>query len=532
LVGITAAIFGLILTVAVKPLRSLDMADRVRADESLKADLTHVWPMFGGSVHRNMVNTLDKNIPSEWSVEKGHEKNIKWVAQLGSISYGGPVVASGKIFIGTNNSAPRNPKIKGDKGIIMCFREADGNFLWQAVHDKLSSGFVNDWQLQGICSAPVVEGNRLYYVSNRCEVVCADTEGFLDGKNDGAQDEKYQDKIDADFIWRLDMMKELSVFPHNLAVCSPLIVGDALFIVTANGVDEGHINIPAPQAPSFIAVNKKTGKVLWQDSSPGLNIMHGQWSNPVYAEVGGTPEIIFPGGDGWMRGFEPATGKLIWKFDCNPKASKYELSGRGTKSDFIATPVVYENKLYIGVGQDPEHYEGVGHLWCIDLEKATQLGPTAKDNDVSPVNDNFDPKAPANQKSALTWHFGGMAPKEVQDKIGRDYYFGRTMSTVAVHNGLVYAGELAGFIHCLDAKTGEKYWDHDLKAAIWGSAYWVDGKVFLANEDGDVFIFADGKEKKVIGQIEMKEPVRSTPTVVNGVLYVMTERHLYAIANK
>jgi outer membrane protein assembly factor BamB len=548
LLGLTVAIFGAIAFIAVRPARSpLDVGGTSRADETPKVDMAHVWPLFGGTVHRNMVNTIDKNVPTEWSAQKGKEKNIKWVATLGSKAYGGPTISGGKIFVGTNNDAPRNPRDVDkagkpiDKGIVMCFKEADGSFLWQAVHDKLPSGLVHDWPHEGICSTPLVEGNRVYYTSNRCEVVCADTEGFLDGKNDGAQDEKYKDKTDADFIWRLDMMKDLGVFPHNLAVCSPLAARDVLFIVTANGVDEGHINIPAPQAPSFIAVDKKTGKVVWKDSSPGLNIMHGQWSNPTFAEINGLPEIIFPGGDGWMRGFEPATGKLLWKFDCNPKNSKYELGGRGTKSDFIATPVVHENKLYIGVGQDPEHYEGVGHLWCIDLEKALRLA-TGPDNDVSPelVTDNsmFPPKTKPNPNSAMVWHFGGTATKADQEKIGRDYYFGRTMSTVAIHDGLVYAAELAGYLHCLDAKTGEKYWDHDLKAAIWGSAYCVDGKVYLATEDGDIFIFGEGKQKNVIGQVEMKgpdgqnEPVRSTPVVVNGVLYVMTERHLYAIANK
>src|SRR5207249_3088730 len=126
-------------------------------------------------------------------------------------------------------------------------------FLWQAVHDKLPAGRVVDWPLQGICSSPVVEGDRLYYVSNRCELVCADVNG--DPANPGK----------AKFIWTLDMMSKLNVYPHNLAECSPLLVGDLLFLTTSNGVDEGHINIPAPRAPSFIAVNKKDGSVVWQD---------------------------------------------------------------------------------------------------------------------------------------------------------------------------------------------------------------------------------------------------------------------------
>src|SRR5437764_9525470 len=172
--------------------------------------------MLGCSLSRNYVNLTETVIPTDWTVAKDKEKNVKWWANLGSKAYGGPVISGGKVFVGTNNDRPRDKEVHGDKGIIMCFRESDGEFLWQAVHDKLEAGQVNDWPREGICSTPFVEGNRLYYVSNRCEVVCADTEGFHDGKNDGEQDEKYKTETDADFIWRLDMMKELDVFPHNL----------------------------------------------------------------------------------------------------------------------------------------------------------------------------------------------------------------------------------------------------------------------------------------------------------------------------
>src|SRR5262249_14358607 len=147
--------------------------------------------------------------------------------------------------------------------------------------------------------------------------------------------------------WKLDMINDLDVFPHNLATCSPLVVGDLLFVITSNGVDEGHINIPQPKAPSFLAINKKTGAVKWQNNDPsaslvairkggkekdvaikrlvdeGRLLMHGQWSNPSYAEVNGKAQIIFPGGDGWLYAFDPENGDLIWKCDCNPKTAVY-----------------------------------------------------------------------------------------------------------------------------------------------------------------------------------------------------------------
>src|SRR5262249_38685040 len=140
----------------------------------------------------------------------------------------------------------------------------------------------------------------------------------------------------------------------------------------------------------------------------GKLLIHGQWSSPVFAAPNRKPQVIFPGGDGWLYAFEPRSGQLLWKFDCNPRAATYELGPKATRYAFIGTPVVYEDRLYIGVGQDPEHGSGVGHLWCVDITKT----PKNKDRDLSPVNDNFDPKTPVNKASALVWHYGGIKPKD------------------------------------------------------------------------------------------------------------------------
>lgn len=446
------------------------------------------WPMWGGEPTRNMVSE-ETGMPEDWDIKSG--RNIRWVAALGSQSYGNTVVSRGKIFVGTNNELVRNPALTGDRGVIMAFRESDGKFLWQATSTKLAAGRVNDWPEQGVCSSPAVVGDRLYYVSNRCELVCLDTEGFLDKENDGPfTDEEDKAEIDGDVVWKLDMVEELGVFPHNLATSSPLVVGDLVFICTSNGVDESHINIPVPLAPSFIAVNRHTGEVVWEDDSPAENIVHGQWSSPAYGVINGKPQVIFPGGDGYLYAFEPETGKKIWWFDCNPKGSEWK-GGRGTKNNLIATPVVYDNKVFIAVGQDPEHGEGAGHLWAIDA---------TKEGDVT--------------DSAVVWH----------------YDFRRTISTVAIQNGLLFAANLTGFLHCIDLETGKKYWEHDLLAAVWGSPYLVDGKLYIGDEDGDVTVLAASKEKKVIAEMNMGNSAYGTAVAANGVLYIMTRSDLYSIA--
>ena len=176
---------------------------------------TKDWPMWGGTPDRNMVSSM-KGLPTTWDVKT--KKNVRWVAELGSQTYGNPVVSGGVVLVGTNNEAMKDPAVKGDKGILMAFRESDGQFLWQAVHDKLAAGRANDWPYQGVCSSPLIENGIAYYVSNRGELMAVDLDGFRDKTNDGlVKDEKQQRETDADVIWRYDMMEELGVLQHNMA---------------------------------------------------------------------------------------------------------------------------------------------------------------------------------------------------------------------------------------------------------------------------------------------------------------------------
>jgi outer membrane protein assembly factor BamB len=480
------------------------LSDSGAAQEKPQALPPHAWPMFGGTPARNMVNLRDKEVPTKWAVEGGKLENVKWVADLGTRGYGGPVVAGGRIFMGTNNEKPRDPKVSGPRAVVMCFDAASGKFLWQAVHDMPPVDVAREALKDGMCSTPTVEGDRLYYVTPACVAVCAEA---ATGKT----------------LWQLDMMKDLKVYPSYLGNCAPLIVGDLVFLVTGNGAN-GEGKVVEPDAPSFVALHKNDGKLAWKSSLPSAKIVDGQWSNPTYAEVQGKGQVIFPGGDGWLYSLAPADGKLIWKFNCNPPGDA-KVVGRpqGFLNYLIATPVVHDNKVYVGVGFAPETGKETkyGHFWCVDITKT---------GDVSPRGDNLDPAAPANKDSALVWHYGGLIMP--RPKLGRSAVFGSTLSTAAVHDGLAYIAEEHGYLHCLDAATGKKYWEHDFKCAVWGSPYWVDGKVYIGTEGEDVVIFAHGKGRKVLGTINMDEPVLSTPVAVDGVLYVATKTKLYAIGKK
>jgi outer membrane protein assembly factor BamB len=424
------------------------------------------WPMWGGAPDRNMVSGM-QGIPTSWDIKTG--KNVKWVAKLGSQTYGNPVVAGGQVYIGTNNELALNPREGGDRGVLMCFRESDGKLLWQYASEKLADSN-KDWPETGVCSTPLVEGGRVYYVTNRCELVCLDAHGEV--------------------IWKFDMIKELGVSPHNKASSSPAAYGGLVFTGTSNGRDENHEHVPAPKAPSMIAVDQKTGKLAWQVNDPGDRILDGQWSSPAVGTIGGVVQVVMGEGDGWVRGYEALTGKKLWEFDTNPKDSVWPR----TRNEIISTPVIWQNKVFIANGQDPESGQGPGHLYAID---ATKRG------DIS--------------TSGRLWHY---------DKIKR------SISTGAIVNGLLFYADFTGYLHCLDVNTGQPYWIHDTLSAVWGSPMAIDGKVYLGDEDGDVLIMEAGKQYKLISTVNMGSNVYSTPVPANGTLFVTNRNQLLAIAQK
>ena len=499
------------------------------------------WPMWGGTPARNMYSPA-KGLPDHFAkggsgdlkfksgtdeIDPNSAENLKWVAKLGGQSYGNVTVAGGRVFIGTNNENPRDPRHIGDRSILLCLDQKSGDLLWQLVIPKLASGKVNDWESLGLLSSSTIQGDRLFVVSSRCETLCLDVDGMANGNDGPFKDEaKYvvKDVIldkgkpterpappiqpgpkDADIIWRYDMIDELGVFPHNASDCAPLVIGDLVYVNTSNGQDWTHSNIPSPNSPSLIALDKHTGELMGEDDAHiGPHIFHGQWCSPSTGVVNGRQLIFLGGGDGICYAFDPTPAKegdtayikKVWWCDCNPpERKKFKYPDAEGPSEINATPVFWKNRIYTAVGQDPEHGEGVGILTCIDATKTGDITKTGK-----------------------IWSY---------DKIHR------SLSTASITpEGLLFIGDFSGFLHCFDAETGQLYWTHDLKAHIWGSTLVADGKVYIGDEDGDLLVFAASKEKKLLSTTNLGAPVYSTPVTANGVLYVSSNTHLFSFSTE
>ena len=428
------------------------------------------WPMLGGHPDRNNVSR-ETGLPTEWDAgEKGPAKNIKWIAPLGKVTFGAPVISGGRVFIGTDNDAKDHTE---QRGVLKCFSEADGKLLWSVAHEKLRNPGEDDGTI-GVTSTPCVAGEFVFYVSNRAELVCR---AVKDGKE----------------AWLLDLRATLGVMPNQASSSSPIVADGRVFVVTGNAADYKTGKVKNPAAPSFLAVEAATGKILWQDNSPGDRIFTGQWGSPGYGVAGGVAQVAFPGGDGWLYSFEPATGKLLWKFNGKAHEKPLPTGEPETMFQFLAAPVFVGDRVFAAIGE-PEAGTGPGALRCLD---ARQRGDVTK--------------------TAELWHLGGAD-------------FNDSISMPAVHDGLVYAADTPGYVYCIDAATGKKLWMHDVKSNIWGSPLVADGKIYAQSSEGLVVVFAAGREKKILAANGALPDVQhGTPVAANGVLYVTGQRQLFAI---
>jgi outer membrane protein assembly factor BamB len=500
------------------------------------------WPRWGGRDDCNMIST-EKGLPESFEpgkkspqgagIDMSTTRNVKWVARLGTQTYGNPTIANGRIYVGTNDEDLRDPRIHPTSGgLVMCLDEATGRLLWQLIVPKFQTNDPNfnfDNMGLGVCSSPTVDGDRVYLVTNRCEVVCLDVHGLTDG-NDGPFTDEGRfiagpgrppvqlQATDADILWKVDVIHDLNVWCQDAANCSILVHGDFLYVCTSNGVDRSHTLVPRPLAPSLIVLDKKTGRLAAADDERiGTRLFHGQWSSPSLGVVNGKPLVFFGGGDGVLYAFEPLASmpkqpvklKKVWSFDCNPPEYKVVNGRRVTYfdgdvrkhrcnnndgtfvgfSEIIGTPVFYKNRVYVTIGQDPSHGRGVGLLTCIDATKTGDVSGTAK-----------------------IW----------------SYPIGRSLSSPSIVDGLLYVADTFEGLYCFDAETGKKYWFHPTGSEVWGSTMVADGKIYLGTKKS-LLVLAAGKEENLLSSIHLGTPAYCTPVAANGVLYVASQRYLWAV---
>jgi outer membrane protein assembly factor BamB len=466
-------------------------------------------------------------------VDMSTTENVRWIASLGSRVYSSPVVAEGRILIGTNNDAPRNSSYEDDRGILMCLDENTGEFLWQLVVPKRDEERFFDSAKTGITSTPTVVDGRVYLATNRGDIVCLDINGMSNG-NDGPYtdedlfitDDQEQEPLrtagplDADILWRFDMVETLGIRSHDASNCCPLIYDGVVYCGTANGLDEAHAAVARPELPALIALDAETGRLLARDDDwVGPDVVHGQWSSPTMGTIDGRELILYGGGNGRLNAFTPLDREVlleetpftpgqnclenlarintVWTFDGQPElVAGEELEfqpGRGSESyTCVATPVIWDDRVYMAFSHDPWMGDDKGWFACIDPSGEGDITTTG-----------------------LLW----------SKTLSRE-----SLSSPAItEDGVLYLADNGGTTYCLEAETGEEHWTFEAEAMTWGSTLVADGQVYLGTSKRKLYVFEDSTDMTLLAEHELLDAMFNTPTAANGTLFIATGRFLYAI---
>lgn len=480
-------------------------------------------------------------LPASFDPKSG--VNVRWSVPLGTETHSTPIVAHGRIFIGTNNGEPRDARHQGDRGVLMALDEASGRLLWQLVVPKRVEDIYFDWKNAGISSTATAEGDRVYVVDNRGVVLCLDVHGLANGNDGPFRNESIYyapqptnelaqgapaafnpdgtlrvganlpalnhvdlGPLDADIVWFFDLTSGAGIWSHDASHSSILIRGDHLYLNSGTGVDNTHRRIRRPDAPSLVVLDKRTGQYLARDQEGiGANIYHSTWAPPSLARVDGKDRILFAAGNGILYAFEPVDAgntpapgsppsslKKVWSHDFDPDAPKsdvhrFHLNKQEGPSNFYGAPVFDQNRVYLAGGGDLWWGKNGAWLQCLDI---------------------------AAGKPDLRWSYPLVR---------------HTFSTAAVHQGLVFVSDCSQNLHCVDTETGSPLWTHALRGETWASPFVADGKVYVGTRRGTLHVLAAAREKKELATLELGSPISATTMAANGVLYVATMSHLHAV---
>ena len=531
------------------------------------------WPSWCGQPSHNMASENEKGLP-EWYALGGKDfdpaaaKNIKWFVKLGDFTGGSPVVSHGRVFIGTRERRD---------DFLLCLDEQTGRELGRFIC-RPPTRHVEHW---GVCSTPTVEGDRLYLVTPYGEMVCVNVASWL-----ASQEKASAEESDRHIVWKYDMVANLPVEQDHTASCSPLVLGDFVYVCSGNERFKTTQRPFYPLTPSLLVFNKHTGQLVARDDEQiGEQLWRGQWSSPSVAVVNGQTQILFATGNGLCYGFEPVRPELQvapdkWMTATLRGPIVYFLDVKG-KDIAGLTPAQYAQAQRLPP-PDATPALPLEFRYSIGMPATTPIGsvPQARVPDVPILKKVwwFDCLPPAFRNAPFYAHGGKGDGKihpcdiiatpvfyrnRVYVAIGGDPNHGSeesrghlvcinatgtgdvthsglvwsydelnaTLTTVAITDGLLFVIDQAGVVHCLDADTGRKYWSYELsgeRGQLTSALVVADGKVFVGDS-----ILAAGKTLKVLTTLE--GPVAnssSSPCVANGVLFTVHDKRLWAVQDK
>jgi outer membrane protein assembly factor BamB len=420
------------------------------------------WPSFRGTRASGVAEGA--KTPVSWNAEKA--VNVVWKTKIPGLAHASPIVWGNRVFITTAVSSIPNPTLKvglygdvdTDKDLskhswrVLCLDKNTGKILWDRVAHEGVPKIKRHIKATHANSSPATDGQHVVAFFGSEGLFCYDFKGKLLWRQDlGILDTGWF--YDPDYQWG--------------TASSPIIYKN-LVIVQCD-----------IQKNSFIAAyDIKSGKQVWR--TPREEIP--SWGSPNVFE-GTTHSEVVTNGTRAIRGYDPMTGKELWKLTGNPEVT-------------ATTPVFSDGVIFV-----VNHYRPNQPIYAI---KAGATGDISlKDGKTS------------NQFVVWSYQQGGAY-----------------MPSPLIYGEYLYINNNNGTLTVRNAKTGERLYQERIGGkggSYSASPVAADGKVYFSSEDGEVFVVKAGPKYELLSANPMGEVLMATPAISDGMIFVRGQHHLFAI---
>ena len=393
------------------------------------------WPQWRGPQLNGISG--EKDLPLRWS----KTANIAWKLALPAWSGSTPVVWGDRIFLHVAD---------GNDLYLWCVDRTRGVSLWK---QRLGGGNARMMKQNMSSPSPVTDGLDVWAMTGT---------GILKAFDFAGKE-----------LWVRDIQKDYGRFGmmHGYA-SSPLLFEDALYLQVLHGTGGG--------SPSYVLrVDKATGKTVWRTNRPTQARFESPdaYTTPALLRYGTSAEIVVTGGN-VVTGYDPATGKELWR-----------VSGLNPSNDgdyrIVASPVVYGDVIIAPSRERPMLALKAGS----HAETTTLLWSSANGPDVpTPVTDGT----------------------------------------------YLYVVNDRGIMWCLDLKTGKDVYSRQrVRSGTYsGSPVLADGKIYVTNEDGVTVVVKAGPAFQVLAENDLDDYTLSSPAISDGQIFIRTAKFLYCIGTR
>lgn len=410
------------------------------------------WKQWRGPTGQGHANA---NLPTEWS----EKKNIKWRTPIPGKGWSSPVIEGNQIWLTAAHETLasevlKKARLKKDPSFkdhvllslvrlhAVCVDKRTGKLLHDGeILKKKDPQWVH--KLNSYASpTPVIEDGKLYCHFGAYGTVCVDIQT-------------------AKVLWRnLDIHVN-----HENGPGSTPILWKGLIIFHMDGSDEQFI----------IALDKSTGKEKWRTARTGkMN------ANPQLKKAYGTPliqtangkDILFSPGADWLYGYDPATGRELWKL-------AYGMLGFSV----VPRPVAGHGMLFMSTSFMRSQ------LLAVRYEKTAQ--------------------------PHIAWKYNRGVSKQP--------------SPILVGDELYFIDDSGGLITCLNAHTGEAHWRERIGGNYSASPLHANGKIYFHSREGETTVLKAGKTFKVLAKNKLGGQHMASAAVDGDALILRTDKALYRI---